>query len=215
MGGPDDFHATARSGRDAAAPHDAFAADIAAARAGCHEAFNRLFSGAFDFLRAVAAANLPADLHAKVSPRDLAQESLIEAQAKFAVFNGTTEDELRAWLHGFLANNVSKAARRFFGTQMRNAAREVSLNHDSRADAEGLVDHGILTPSAQCAAGEEERRVADALAHLSDDHRQTILLRNEGLSFAEIGQQCGRTEEAARKLWTRGLIRLRELLGDK
>jgi RNA polymerase sigma-70 factor (ECF subfamily) len=215
VGGLDDSGRSSSDRSDPGAPLDDFAAIIAAARGGCPKSFDLLFADCFEYLRAAAAADLPAELNAKVSPRDLAQDSLIEAQAKLATFHGSSKEELRAWLRGFLANNVSKTARHFFGTQMRDAAREVRIEYDSHAEHDGLVDQGILTPSAQFAADEEEQRIAAALAQLSNEHRQTILLRNTGLSFAEIGAKCDRTEEAVRKLWTRGLVRLRELLSNQ
>jgi RNA polymerase sigma-70 factor (ECF subfamily) len=215
MGGRDESGRNSSGHCDSGAPLDGFAAIIAAARGGCQKSFDLLFADCFEYLRAAAAADMPVGLNAKVSPRDLAQDSLIEAHAKLTAFHGSSRAELRAWLRGFLAHNMQKTARHFFGTQMRNAAREVRLEPDSRAEHHGVIDGGILTPSTQFAADEEEQRIAAALAHLSDDYRQTILLRSEGLSFAEIGERCGGTEEAVRKLWTRGLVRLRALLNDE
>jgi RNA polymerase sigma-70 factor (ECF subfamily) len=44
---------------------------------------------------------------------------------------------------------------------------------------------------------------------LADDHREVILLRQfEELSWAEVGQRLGRSEEAARKLFARAMAAL-------
>ena len=53
-----------------------------------------------------------------------------------------------------------------------------------------------------------------ALAQLSDDYRQVIDLRHrQQKTFDEIGQQMQRTGEAARKLWSRAIEQLEQLLG--
>ncbi len=60
------------------------------------------------------------------------------------------------------------------------------------------------------------QRLQQALRQLSPDHEAVIRLRNwERLSFAEIGQRLGRSEEAAKKLWARAITRLKEVLPDQ
>ena len=52
-----------------------------------------------------------------------------------------------------------------------------------------------------------------ALQGLSDEHRQVLRLRNwDGLSFAEIGGRLNRSEDAARKLWSRAVEKLQAKL---
>ena len=46
---------------------------------------------------------------------------------------------------------------------------------------------------------------------MPEDYRRAVTLRfQEGLSFEEIGRQMGRSAEAARKLWSRAMERLRD-----
>ena len=50
-----------------------------------------------------------------------------------------------------------------------------------------------------------------ALERLPEDYRQVIVLRyREGRSFDEIGKQMNRSADAAGKLWSRAMERLRE-----
>lgn len=58
-----------------------------------------------------------------------------------------------------------------------------------------------------------------ALQRLSEEQRRVIRLRNwDELTFAEIGRRLNRSEEAARKLWTRSVEKLQaelEFIADK
>jgi RNA polymerase sigma-70 factor (ECF subfamily) len=55
--------------------------------------------------------------------------------------------------------------------------------------------------------------LANALGALSDDHREVIILRHlEGLTFPQVAERMGRSVDAVKKLWTRGLVHLRRLL---
>ena len=71
------------------------------------------------------------------------------------------------------------------------------------------VEADYLTPGSAVSFDEQVGAMRAALDAMPEDYRQAIMLRNwERLSFAEIGQQLGRSEEAARKLWTRAVLRL-------
>ena len=55
--------------------------------------------------------------------------------------------------------------------------------------------------------------LANALARLSPDHRQVIVLRNfEERPFSEIACQLGRSSSAVRSLWVRALRNLVEIM---
>jgi RNA polymerase sigma-70 factor (ECF subfamily) len=58
--------------------------------------------------------------------------------------------------------------------------------------------------------------LADALAALSPDHREVIILRNiEELDWPEIGRKTNRTSDAARVLWALALKQLRPLIEER
>ena len=53
-----------------------------------------------------------------------------------------------------------------------------------------------------------------ALAQLPDDYREALILRHlEGLTFSAVATRMGRSVESVKKVWARGLARLRGLLG--
>jgi len=49
---------------------------------------------------------------------------------------------------------------------------------------------------------------------LRDGETAVVLRHRQGLSFREVGEEIGCTEEAARKLWGRGILQLRRELGE-
>jgi RNA polymerase sigma-70 factor (ECF subfamily) len=72
------------------------------------------------------------------------------------------------------------------------------------------------TPSQLLVRKEEELRMADALMHLSPDHREVVELRNlQRLPFDEVAARLGRSRPAVQMLWLRAIQKLRELLAEE
>ena len=93
-------------------------------------------------------------------------------------------------------------------------AREVPLDGFSSVIGPGIgMAAGRSNSPSQIAAAREDREAIErALAMLPLDYRQALVLRfREHRSFAEIGRELGRSEEAARKLWLRALGRLKQI----
>jgi RNA polymerase sigma-70 factor (ECF subfamily) len=188
-------------------------AQLAAARQGSTAALGRALEGCRQYLLVVARDALPAGLRAKVGPSDLVQETVLKAQQEFGRFEGDTEAQWLAWLRAILLNNVANCTRQF-ATDMRQVAREVALDApDSReAPADGVAAPGP-SPSEECLARERDEALDRALDRLPEHYRQVVLLHNrDHLSFEAVGQQIGQSAEAARKVWTRAVCRLRQLL---
>lgn len=71
-------------------------------------------------------------------------------------------------------------------------------------------------PADQAAAADLGRRVRSALAHLSDDQRQVLVLRYVGgLSAPEVAEVMGKTDGAIRSLQHRGERALARVLGQR
>jgi RNA polymerase sigma-70 factor (ECF subfamily) len=178
------------------------------ARSGSREALGELFNTCRNYLLLVANQESDTALWAKQSPSDLVQETLIEAQRRFGTFRGQSEAELLSWLTQILLTRIVDVSRRYKVAVKRNIAREVPL--DSQPLDGHTAPHRIANSPAQRAIAEEEsQQVNQALGRLSEEHRRVIELRNWELrSFEEIGTILGRSEDAARKLWSRAVQRL-------
>jgi RNA polymerase sigma-70 factor (ECF subfamily) len=186
---------------------------IAAARGGSREALGQALEHCRQYLLLMANEELDGHLRAKIGASDLVQETFLKAQGHFDGFHGETEGELLQWLRRILLNHLANTNRQFQGTEKRALGREVPIEELPFAtvpDAGGITQE---SPSKNAAANERADALRAALAQLPEHYQQVIQLRNyDRLSFEEIGQKTGRTAEAVRKLWARGLKQLEEIL---
>ena len=123
--------------------------------------------------------------------------------AALAAIGGFRDEgaSFRAWLFRIAHNQVANAWRR------RDRHPTAPLD---------LVDEPVAEddPAAALAADEDARRLRRALAGLSADRRQVLVLRFvDGLSAREIGAVLDRSEGAVRVLQHRALRELEALLG--
>ena len=182
------------------------------ARAGDSEALGELLGLYRNYVKLLARLQIDRRLRRKLDASDVAQDALLLAHRQFGQFRGTTQQEFLSWLRQILATSLVAVARRYIGTRRRQIGLEQQLRHDlddaSRAIDTKLIQHS--TPSAHAAQREQGVLLADSLSKLSAAHREVLVLRHlEELSFAEIAERMDRSVEAVKKLWSRGLIRLR------
>ena len=188
---------------------------LPAARAGSIEALGQALEQFRRYLLRIAERELDPQLRAKGGASDLVQLTFLEAQRDFARFHGDSAPELRAWLRRLLVDNLANFERRYRGTAKRRVTREVALDPGSSSPSpeSGAYATGP-SPSAEAMAHERAQTLQRALDQLPEDYRRVITLRHhEQHSFEEIGKLMERSPEAARKLWSRAVERLRQELG--
>jgi RNA polymerase sigma-70 factor (ECF subfamily) len=188
------------------------------ARAGSGRALGQLLEQHGNYLRLLARLQIGRYLQSKVDAEDLVQDTFLEAHRHFPRFRGQTEPEFAAWLRQILAAALANLVRRYIGTKGRDVRLErdiaAGLDQSSRILDQGLVDPRS-SPSQQAARSEQAVTLADALAQLPPDYRDVIVLRQlQGLPFAQVAEQMGRSEDSVQKLWIRALANLRRLLGS-
>lgn len=189
------------------------------ARSGDGAALGALLELYRNYLDLLARLQVDRRLQGKVDPADLVQETFLEAHRDFAQFRGSSEAELAGWLRRILATNFANLVRHYYGTQRRDPHLERdlanALDQSSKALDRSLVA-AQSSPSRQAARREQAVLLADALKRIPDDYRDVIVLRHlEGFTFPEVAQRMGRSEDSVKKLWARGLARLRQTLGDR
>jgi RNA polymerase sigma-70 factor (ECF subfamily) len=190
---------------------------IRLARGRNEQALGQLLEMYRNYLTLAARVQISRRLQSKVDPADLVQDTFLKAHRHFAQFRGTTEGELVSWLRQILALNVANVVRHYFGTQGRDVRLERELADDlersSQAWGLGLVAEQS-SPSQRASRREEAVLLADTLEKLPPDYAEVIVLRHlEGLPFAEVARRMNRSEDSVEKLWVRGLVQLRRLLG--
>ena len=128
---------------------------------------------------------------------DALQETLIAALDGLESFRG--DGTLRAWLLSIARRRCAQAAR---SAQRANASCKQSL---AAPEARRRAPSGSAWRA----------RARMLLDEIRPTEREALVLRFAAeLSFREVGQACGIDEAAARKRVSRGLSRLRSLLGE-
>lgn len=186
------------------------------ARGGDAVALGQLLELYRNYLTLLARLQIRRRLQGKVDAADLVQETFLAASRAWPRFRGTSEGELVSWLRQILAAQLANLVRHYFGTQGRDVRLErdlaAEMDQSSRFLDRGLMGHQS-SPSQQAARREQAVILADALGRLPEDYREVLILRHlEGLSFPEVAEAMGRTVDSVKKLWARGLDRLRRSL---
>ena len=189
------------------------------AQSGSGTALGRLLEMYRNYLAVLARLQIGRRLQGKADPADLVQETFLRAHRDFASFRGHSEGEFVNWLRRILATNLAHLVRRYLGTKRRDLRLErelaVELDQSSR-----LLDGGLVapqsSPSRQAARREQAVRLADALGQLPEHYREVMVLHHlEGLTLSEVARRMERTDDSVEKLWARGLIQLRRILGGE
>jgi RNA polymerase sigma-70 factor (ECF subfamily) len=181
-------------------------------------ALDRLLDSYRNYLRLLARTGLDASLQGKTDPSDLVQDALLKASQKFWQFRGTADAELAGWLRQILARCLANFVRRY-RTGGRRVGREQSLDQLLHRSSDAM--ERILATNSTSPSGSAQRRdlgvvLSDALAQLSEDQREVIVLFHlEGLNWEEVARRLGRTIGAVRKLWARALKQLRPLINEQ
>ena len=128
---------------------------------------------------------------------DVIQESFLRLVSHLQL--GGRDENLRAWLFR-VARNLS--------TDVHRAGKRLQSLEDS--DGEQAFDPADLRsdPEAEFIENEEIVRVGRLMASLTPRQRQSVLLRAQGLTLAEIGTVLGVSVPGALHLIRRGLKRL-------
>jgi RNA polymerase sigma-70 factor (ECF subfamily) len=185
-------------------------AALGRARQGDAEARGQLLESFRPYLRFMARTLRDGRLQGRLDDSDLVQDALLEAHRNFDSFRGGCVAELTAWMRQIALGAARRAVRAHTGTGKRDLAREQPAD----GLAEAVADAGS-SPSAQAIRHEQAARMAQTIAGLPDDMQQVLLGRHlEGLPYAALAEQLGRTEAAVRVLYTRALRRVRELLDE-
>lgn len=192
---------------------------IQAARQGDAECRERLFELCRSYLGFAARAQVETWLRAKVDASDVVQQTMLEAHRDFERFEGATEKEWVAWLKRILAHNVADFIRQYRGTAKRQQRREVRFRDPAATQSAFGVPEPAApgdTPSQEFIKLDDEFRVAAALATLSPDYQEVIVLRNlERLPFNDVAERMGRSRPAVQMLWMRAIRKLQEAVGGE
>lgn len=195
-------------------PHNSIVLLLDRAREGDTAAREELFVRCRNYLAFIARAQAETWLRRKVDASDIVQQTMLEAHKGFEQFRGQSEQEWLAWLKRILNNNAADYVRHYKQAQKRKVSREVPIHrHVDGEDQLFEPAAPIESPSQLVMQHENEILLADAIAKLSDDHQEVIMLRNvQRLPFDEVADRMNRSRPAAQMLWMRAIKKLQELM---
>ena len=173
------------------------------AREGSAEALDDLFARYGARLLSVIRLRLGPSLRGRLESRDILQDCFLKAFERLDQFEGSERASLMGWLARIAENEIRDQAE-FHGRQRRDARREVPLD-----DAPGGLVHRVRSVSSRVALGQQTRHLERALERLEEAHREVIVLRKlQEMSWREVGERMGRTDDASRMLFARAMAAL-------
>jgi RNA polymerase sigma-70 factor (ECF subfamily) len=188
------------------------------ALAGDPEAWGAVLAEHRERLRRMVAVRLDRRIWGRVDPSDVIQEAFLEASERRPDYARNPTLPFFLWLRLLVGQRLQMIHRRHLGAQVRDAAREISLDGGAWPEATSvalaaqLLGHDTRASEAFQRA-ERALRVRQALDRLDPDDREVLALRHfEQLSYAECAVVLRTTEAAATKRHFRALGRLKAAL---
>lgn len=173
------------------------------ARRGSPDALGELYSRYGGRLLAFIRMKLGRNLRSRVESRDILQVTLLKSFQRLDQFEGGDGASLMGWLVRIAENEIRDQAD-FQHRQRRDVAAAVPFD-----DALHGTPAVIRSALSAVAINEQFERLGAALETLDPDHRQVIVLRKlEELSFKDVGERMGRSEDACRMLLARAMVAL-------
>lgn len=173
------------------------------ARAGSDQALNRLFEQCGERLLSLIRLRMGTKLRLRMESGDLLNATLLRAFRSFDSLEARNTSSLMAWLASIAKSEIRDQTDRL-DAQRRDAGKEVPLDS-------GCVDLAarMRSQTSQLVLSESRLKLERAIRHLSDEHREIVLLRQyEELGFKEIGRRLGKSPDACRMLLARAMTAL-------
>jgi RNA polymerase sigma-70 factor (ECF subfamily) len=191
------------------------------AAAGDGAAWGKLLTEHHDRLCRMVEFRLDRRLRGRVDASDVVQEAYLQAATHRSDYFRDPLLPLFLWLRGVVANKLLEVHRHHLGSQMRDAAREISGCAPAAAPdatSAALIDQltgGATGPGTAAGRSEVRLRLREALKAMDAMDREVLALRHfEQLTNGEAAQVLGIQERAAAKRYVRALQRLKEILSE-
>ncbi len=153
--------------------------------------------------------NLGAALRAREETRDIVQSVCREMLEDQAQFQERGDEAFTSWMFLHALNKIRERIRRMQTLKRGEGRDEVPLEDESMRAAAASE----TTPSDLALRNEAMESLESALLELPEDQRHAVTLsRIAGLDYGAVATALDRTENAVRKLVSRGLARLSSLM---
>jgi len=168
------------------------------------EALEALFRKAYPDLLQAARFRLGPELRKRMDTLDLAQAAYQDALQDLPRYHYKGKGSFVRWLLAILENKI-RSQLQFFKRKRRDIRREVPILDGSS------ISSASCSPATKLVAEEDRARLEAAMDQLSEEYRNVIVSRYYlRMSWRDIGEQLGRSEEAAQMLCQRALAKLKQ-----
>jgi RNA polymerase sigma-70 factor (ECF subfamily) len=152
------------------------------------------------------------ELRSKLESMDMVQDTLVQALNGISDFTYKNEGDFVRWL-STIAENVLRGNLKKLHAGKRDIRREVSLEGYAAINGSRFIrDPGPIdtaTPSVIMSRKEDLTQLEKALDKLKPEYKEAIILTKiERLSYTEISERLGKSNEAVRKLISRAILAL-------
>lgn len=178
---------------------------------GDQQALQDLVAEHLPWIEAYVQKRLTPNARAAGDTQDFVQEAMLEVLRDGPRFTVPNAAAFRALLARIVENNLVDRVR-WTQRGCRDQRRQRPLPSDSVLQLDGTL-RSVTEPPVRADRNEQQAWLRLALELLDPDDREILRLRDwDTLSFPEVGERMGCSEEAARKRYLRALPKLAQKL---
>jgi RNA polymerase sigma-70 factor (ECF subfamily) len=188
------------------------------AQGGDEAAMAELFDHYRKRLRQMVRLRLDRRLQGRVDSSDVLQDAYLDARKKLPSYSAKGDLPFFLWLRLVVGQKLTDLHRHHLGTQMRDAARDVSIYRGPMPEATSFALAAqlmgkITTPSHAAMRAESKLQIQEALNAIDVIDREVLTLRHfEMLTNAETAQVLGLSHAAASNRYVRALKRMKQII---
>jgi RNA polymerase sigma-70 factor (ECF subfamily) len=189
-------------------------------RGGDTQALAELFSRERERLWRIIHFRLAEPLRGRLGPEDVLQEAFLAASQRLNHYANSPATSPFIWLRMIVNQTLVDLHRQHLGAQMRDAAREVSLDSVPYAQATSAsvaiqLVGAFTSPTGAAARADVFSLVQAAIEQMDPIDREVLALRHfEELTNSEVAEALGIEQKAASIRYVRALRRLKEILAQ-
>ncbi|MFC1604446.1 RNA polymerase sigma factor [Planctomycetota bacterium] len=182
---------------------------VALAKDGNDSALNQLCNVYGERVHWIVRLRMGTELRSKLESMDVVQDVLVSALRDLGDFKYKDEGDFLRWLSKIAENRLRDNVDKLH-TNKRDIRKEVRLdNYGQTTGGRFIGVRGPIvttTPSVIMSRKEDLDELAKAMDKLKPEYKEVIVLTKiEGLSYKEISDRLGKSDEAVRKLVSRAM----------
>ena len=185
---------------------------VALAQEGDQSALNNLYRIYAERVQWMVRFRMSKELRSKLESMDIVQDTLVHALRGLDGFTYKNEGDFVRWLSKIAENELRGNLRKLHADK-RDIRKVVRFDDDKPTTRGGYA--GIptpvdaTTPSVIMSKRIELARLEKAIDELKPEYREVIVLTKiDGLSYNEMGERLGKSDDAVRKLVSRAMAEL-------